>query len=101
MALARSSAKVTETPLLVLHSDPYAPRALAHLSNVETRRVEKIANHHSPKQARFMDALTKLRIFDLLEYDRVTFIDADCIVRSEERRDGKECVSTCSSRWSP
>src|SRR3546814_15248487 len=21
--------------------------------------------------------------------------------RSEERRDGKECVSTCSSRWSP
>src|SRR3546814_6652985 len=64
MALARSLAKVTETPLLVLHSDPYAPRALAHLSNVETRRVEKIANHHSPKQARFMDALTKLRIFD-------------------------------------
>src|SRR3546814_12369435 len=24
----------------------------------------------------------------------------DC-VRSEERRVGKECVSTCSSRWSP
>src|SRR3546814_11924511 len=23
------------------------------------------------------------------------------IVRSEERRVGKECVSTCSSRWSP
>src|SRR3546814_20164845 len=22
-------------------------------------------------------------------------------VRSEARRDGKECVSTCSSRWSP
>src|SRR3546814_287221 len=22
-------------------------------------------------------------------------------IRSEERRDGKECVSTCSSRWSP
>src|SRR3546814_18660553 len=22
-------------------------------------------------------------------------------IRSEERRDGKECVSTCRSRWSP
>src|SRR3546814_14434425 len=25
----------------------------------------------------------------------------DDIVRSEERRVGKECVSTCRSRWSP
>src|SRR3546814_14567165 len=24
-----------------------------------------------------------------------------CILRSEERRVGKECVSTCRSRWSP
>src|SRR3546814_15039530 len=24
-----------------------------------------------------------------------------CTVRSEERRVGKECVSTCRSRWSP
>src|SRR3546814_20010167 len=23
------------------------------------------------------------------------------VARSEERREGKECVSTCSSRWSP
>src|SRR3546814_16169240 len=26
---------------------------------------------------------------------------ADTIVRTEERRVGKECVSTCRSRWSP
>src|SRR3546814_20564321 len=25
----------------------------------------------------------------------------DGLLRSEERRVGKECVSTCSSRWSP
>src|SRR3546814_11768753 len=25
----------------------------------------------------------------------------DSIIRSEERRVGKECVSTCRSRWSP
>src|SRR3546814_6228346 len=24
-----------------------------------------------------------------------------CLLRSEERRVGKECVSTCRSRWSP
>src|SRR3546814_1392604 len=24
-----------------------------------------------------------------------------CAIRSEERRVGKECVSTCRSRWSP
>src|SRR3546814_4348445 len=27
--------------------------------------------------------------------------DADVLGRSEERRVGKECVSTCRSRWSP
>src|SRR3546814_19674617 len=26
---------------------------------------------------------------------------ADWLLRSEERRVGKECVSTCRSRWSP
>ena len=30
----------------------------------------------------------------------VTFVSGDG-VRSEERRVGKECVSTCRSRWSP
>src|SRR3546814_12055453 len=25
----------------------------------------------------------------------------DALIRSEERRVGKECVSTCRSRWSP
>src|SRR3546814_12713082 len=40
---------------------------------------------------------------------RVTYVDArqrdgtpiDRASRSEERRVGKECVSTCRSRWSP
>src|SRR3546814_17015045 len=36
-------------------------------------------------------ALTKLDVLDGLEE----------IKRSEERRVGKECVSTCRSRWSP
>src|SRR3546814_15115211 len=28
-------------------------------------------------------------------------VDIRAILRSEERRVGKECVSTCRSRWSP
>src|SRR3546814_17453261 len=28
-------------------------------------------------------------------------VRAECEIRSEERRVGKECVSTCRSRWSP
>src|SRR3546814_8592961 len=28
-------------------------------------------------------------------------LGGSCQVRSEERRVGKECVSTCRSRWSP
>src|SRR3546814_18253456 len=34
-------------------------------------------------------------------FTRLTAIDALFGDRSEERRVGKECVSTCRSRWSP
>src|SRR3546814_5873603 len=33
--------------------------------------------------------------------DRLLFLDDLHDMRSEERRVGKECVSTCRSRWSP
>src|SRR3546814_16457297 len=38
-------------------------------------------------------------ILDGMNAERI-LIAAECI-RSEERRVGKECVSTCRSRWSP
>ena len=31
----------------------------------------------------------------------LVFIDADMVLRSEERRVGKECTVLCRSRWSP
>src|SRR3546814_5658768 len=34
-------------------------------------------------------------------YGRVPGVKEMVVVRSEERRVGKECVSTCRSRWSP
>src|SRR3546814_14885932 len=37
-------------------------------------------------------------VHDALRHQRVMVLD---VTRSEERRVGKECVSTCRSRWSP
>src|SRR3546814_2919648 len=37
--------------------------------------------------------------YDVVAYDLSAM--GDSAVRSEERRVGKECVSTCRSRWSP
>src|SRR3546814_9310208 len=40
------------------------------------------------------DTFARDRVIDKVE-------SGDLAVRSEERRVGKECVSTCRSRWSP
>src|SRR3546814_20957088 len=40
-------------------------------------------------------------ILAAFEMDEILYELRDYIVRSEERRVGKECVSTCRSRWSP
>src|SRR3546814_15807188 len=37
---------------------------------------------------------------ELEQYDAVVLAGGSTIPRSEERRVGKECVSTCRSRWS-
>src|SRR3546814_12229433 len=44
-------------------------------------------------------AVTKLQPFLLQFFHRVCHVNV--LSRSEERRVGKECVSTCRSRWSP
>src|SRR3546814_12848619 len=45
------------------------------------------------------DAVEMVRGFDV-SLSRLSYADAN-LTRSEERRVGKECVSTCRSRWSP
>ena len=47
----------------------------------------------------FKGTLSSARIAELLTTAAKESFP-DCI-RSEERRVGKECVSTCRSRWSP
>src|SRR3546814_17969786 len=52
-----------------------------------------------------LEITEKLTIAEII--DRQTILDKsigkklDFVIRSEERRVGKECVSTCRSRWSP
>src|SRR3546814_13972025 len=60
---------------------------------------------------RVLDQDYEMRGVQMKKGDRVTFVLPACnfdpevfpnpLERSEERRVGKECVSTCRSRWSP
>ncbi len=79
IALARSLAKVSEIPLVVMYSDPAVRVQLAHLPNVILRKISPIPNPHAYGQARFNATYSKLRVFELCEFDRVVFVDADAI----------------------
>ena len=48
---------------------------------------------------RIIRTLREMKIGSVAVYSDIDETAAH--VRSEERRVGKECVSTCSSRWSP
>src|SRR3546814_20826164 len=56
-----------------------------------------------PISAEPVKAQTVLCLVDLVEKSRSQFrpLRGINLTRSEERRVGKECVSTCRSRWSP
>src|SRR3546814_3074594 len=54
-----------------------------------------ISRHTSARSADKASSTLPLTRLSLGSSDTVT------LVRSEERRVGKECVSTCRSRWSP
>src|SRR3546814_15006254 len=65
---------------LTRHPDPLAQIALCHLVGQKAQRADIVGEgkrHRSVPPAIIIE------------------------LRSEERRVGKECVSTCSSRWSP
>src|SRR3546814_14573294 len=78
-------------------------------SNKSTPRVEAIDAEWSPKLSSFFTELNldpKLFARYKAIYDKRhdSGLDAQqirIVERSEARRVGKECVSTCRSRWSP
>ena len=80
LALARSLEKVSKYKLIVMYSEPEAMHFLGHLKNVELRYVDKITNPFDHGQSRFQATFTKLRVFEIEGYDKLTFIDSDAVV---------------------
>src|SRR3546814_12414584 len=58
---------------------------------------EKILAFHIVVQMRF----DRMRVAHLFRIGPFALSEGEIRRRSEARRVGKECVSTCSSRWSP
>src|SRR3546814_13468520 len=93
----------------VCSSDLFAGGAMAETENTESSATEALIDLavDSWKFARlFTRVISKLDAGEQARYaNQVRFfqkrIDSAAEVRSEERRGGKECVSTCRSRWSP
>src|SRR3546814_20208106 len=79
-------AKTTDLPIKV----QYQPMDVVGIKDVEGLRVLKSG---------LFDIVT-LRV-GKVSRDDPSLIGIDLAGRSEERRVGKECVSTCISRWSP
>src|SRR3546814_14541134 len=71
--------------------------SLAEFTASDTARARHIANEPNARQIESMKALCA----NVLEPLRSHFGKPVRITRSEERRVGKECVSTCRSRWWP
>src|SRR3546814_12691956 len=61
--------------------------------------IAQLARAHDLDDSSF--AVIHLQVNRFLERGAYIFQFVDHAARSEERRVGKECVSTCRSRWSP
>lgn len=76
-------------PFLVLAAHDVAPYKLARLrrDGATVVTVDPItADWITPDQSRWRDVLTKLRVFQLVQYDKICFLDADTLLF--DRMDG-------------
>lgn len=80
IALIRSIRNFTNTKIIVLCSENENTELLLKEKNIEIFKIKPISNPNSHGQSRFKDTYNKLRIFDFIEYDKLVYIDSDCIV---------------------
>src|SRR3546814_11115164 len=73
--------------------DPQHPDAYRHSANAQPLHTD---GSYIPS---FPNATLMACVANAGAGGETTFIDADDLVRSEESRVGKECVSQCRSRW--
>src|SRR3546814_15550389 len=73
----------------------------------KVRGLVRYANIPLPDRIYAFDYFTREPVEEVFEGDRLCLVDRERVFdlvrgsRSEERRVGKECVSTFRSRWSP
>src|SRR3546814_14488246 len=81
--------------ILVVRDTPFS---LIHLNNMKT--VTEAGGIICPANPSFYSKPADFEALAATVIDRVLDLSG-FELRSEERRVGKECVSTCRSRWSP
>src|SRR3546814_13474856 len=89
--------------MLAISSPLFAQQAAPAAREADTVHVEDIVVTARRTSERLQDTPIAVSAFTAEGIARsgVTDIKGVATIRSEERRVGKECVSTCRSRWSP
>src|SRR3546814_14576928 len=86
---------------LSLEALAHDPRLLAALERLPGRRLI-FTNADDVHAERVLAHLGLADLFDdVFHIGSAGYVPKPAAARSEERRAGKECVSTCRSRWSP
>src|SRR3546814_14581068 len=86
-------------PILIPY-DLSIPGFVMSIEVVPPKRTEKSGIKVS-RISLIFSLLTKLGSHIVFSLKGACWPKAEKVIRSEERRVGKECVSTCRSRWSP
>src|SRR3546814_11850871 len=77
------------------------PRVIEIMVNPDgALRLDRLGEGRTDTEVR-MDTAPVERIIRLVASHARAEVHGDAPIRSEERRVGKECVSTCRSRWFP
>src|SRR3546814_15321411 len=95
MRISDWSSDVCSSDLLDGYEAPSAHRTYIDWAMERRRRYPAVLPEYWQTQGVVNPYCFTERLFEALEPDEVI------VMRSEERRVGKECVSTCRSRWSP
>src|SRR3546814_15610373 len=76
--------------------------AFAHLAQLARMRGRAVFQDAFARlEAQIQAAELGITLFQFIDHAQALQVVFEAAGRSEERRVGKECVSTCRSRWSP
>src|SRR3546814_13671551 len=99
MRISDWSSDVCSSDLLVATAGRCVLRVVDHLAHIIDTGVRRGVDFQQVDEATFVDFLARRADAAGIGADADFAVQA--FGRSEERRVGKECASTCRSRWSP